>query len=501
MAADRQDPIVAFLSDPAAHGGARVDVVWTHMSVVFLADDRVYKLKRAVRYPFADFSTAALRRRACDNELAVNRRAAPALYRRVRALCVVDGVAMWAEDAPESAPCDYVVEMARFEADDQFDLMIAQGRLTPDHVRALADVVAATHASGPAGEGRSSAALIDDLVQALEGGALGAAQPEATAAWCAQIRRCETLTAAARAARQAGGFVRRCHGDLHLANICLFEGRPTPFDAIEFDDAIATVDVLFDLAFTVADLVRYGREDFANGLVNRYLAITEDYGGASLLAFYASLRAATRAMVLSLPTAPTGERARAGAYLDDAVGFLEPPATPRLIVCGGYSGSGKSTAARALAASWGDPIGGIVIASDPARKRRAGVMPERPLGESAYTAAVSEAVYETMFAHARTVLAAGRTAILDATFGHAGSQQAAAALARACGVRFHGLWFAAPPEILRARIAARRDDASDATPDLVDRQIAAFVVPESWTVVDAAGAVQSTLAGARAALS
>ncbi len=295
------------------------------------------------------------------------------------------------------------------------------------------------------------------------------------------------------AARRRHGWVRRCHGDLHLRNICLFEGEPTPFDAIEFDEDLATIDVLYDLAFVLMDLIFHQRRDLANLLLNRYLSATRDYRGVRLLPVFLSLRAAVRARVMSLSTQGREARRMAARYLDLALEFLEAAGPARLIAVGGYSGVGKSTAAKGLAAALGGPCGALILRSDVVRKRLEGVAPERALAAAGYDAAAAERVYARLMKDARRAFQAGQSIILDASFLEPAFRDEAAAMARRLGAPFAPLWLTAPRAVLADRIAARRGDASDATVGVLEAQLAQHDEPSDWNHVDASAGADETL--------
>ncbi len=491
---DAQRDVIAFLASPAAHDGAPVERVSTHISHIFLAGDRAFKLKRALKYEFADFSTVELRRKACENELSANRRAAPDMYLGVRAIYADDGAPTWTPvGAPRGAPMDWVVEMARFATEDQFDRLLTADRLDGAAILALADRLFELHEGASKWTMREGArdptANAAALVADLRLGALNDARAGDIDAWGARAAAAFAANAELIHARLKAGRVRRCHGDLHLANICLFRGEVTPFDAIEFDDEVATIDVLYDLAFAVMDLLHFGRADFANGLLNRYLARGGDYGGLAALPAFASMRAAVRAMALGLAARDDAATARAGAYLDLALSLPEPPPAPRVIAIGGLSGSGKSTLAREVAPHLGTAWGAVTISSDTTRKRLFGVAPETRLGADAYRPEASAMTYEQMIADAGAALRAGQSVVLDATYTNESARAAARALADQCGAAFDGVWLAASEDVLRARVAARSGDASDATIDVLGAQLAAFEgPPPDWRTIDAAAA-------------
>jgi len=267
--------------------------------------------------------------------------------------------------------------------------------------------------------------------------------------------------------------VRRCHGDLHLRNICLLDGKPTLFDCLEFSDALASIDVLYDLAFLLMDLEHRGLTDFANLVLNRYLDLTDEDDGLPAMPLFLSLRAAIRAHVTAtaMDQAAHAEStldmaAEARRYLDLAAQLLRPRPR-RLVAIGGLSGSGKSTLAAALAPG----IGARVLRSDVIRKHLFGVAPETRLPASAYAPEVSHRVYETLGEKAAAALAAGYSVIIDAVSLKPEERRSFAPVAEAAAVPFWGLWLAAPASTMEARLRARRHDASDASPEVLTQQL------------------------------
>lgn len=467
-----QTEAVAFLSRGAE------EVFTTHISQVFLKGETAWKLKRAVRFAYVDYTALAARKAFCETELALNRRTAPSLYKRVRALSrAADGGLEW--DGP-GAPVDYVLEMRRFPDDALFDRMAAQGTLTPALLRELTDAIAAFHAQA-------------EIVQAGGLKAVIAGNAERLVACCPPLPRkaVAALNKAALAAyakheallasRAAGGRVRRCHGDLHLGNILLLDGHPALFDCIEFSDEFACIDVLYDLAFLLMDLLHRGDAAGACLVANRYLDVSGDEGGLVLLPLFISMRAAIRAHVC----VAQGKSEAALAYLALAARALRP-AAPCLLAVGGVSGSGKSTLAAALAPHIPPLPGARVLRSDVLRKRLAGVAPEMRLPDSAYTKAAGTHVYAHMLALAEAALRAGWCVILDAAFLQKTERDAAAALAARLGVAFAGFWLDAPDAILVPRLAARRSDASDAGIEVLRAQRRNAEPATQWHRIDAA---------------
>ena len=507
-----QDEVVAFLSEPATHGGERPVRIDTHGSIVFVAGDRVLKLKRAVAFSYMDFSTADRRGRMCRAELATNRRIAPGLYLRVLAVTRRgDGLALVPDGAvPDGAALDWLVEMRRFPPGAEFDALAARGALDLDLVRRLARRVALFHAAQPPVAGHGGAAGLAAVIAenrrefareaAILDPVLGASVDAACVA--AHARLASLLDR-----RAASGRVRHCHGDLHLGNVCLFAGEPVPFDAIEFNPAIANIDTLFDLALLLMDLELGASRAHASAAFNAYLESFPETDGLAALPLMLALRAGIRAHTRAAASAnqrDAGRRAALAAdarrHLEAAPMFLAPPA-PRLVAVGGVSGTGKSTLARGLAPDLDATPGAVILRSDVLRKELAGVAPTAPLGAAHYTPEASVRVYATLMSRAAEILAAGRGVVLDAVFRRPEERAAAAAVAAAAGCRFDGLWLEAARGVAAERIASRRDDASDATIAVLDRQLAQDPGPvDGWRTVDARGEPSQVLARARVAM-
>lgn len=453
----------------------------THGAVVFLCRERAYKLKRAVKFPYMDFSTEPRRAEMCAAEIDVNRRSAPEIYLGIAPVLRRDGkLALGEVGETADNAVDWLVVMRRFDEEGLLDRMAARGALTPEMMAALGARVAQFHDSLPAiasgfcapDDYRHSVAA--DVRQMREAGErLDPATSEALAE--AMPRSLEPFVDLV-ARRVASGAIRRCHGDLHLRNIVTLNGQPVPFDAIEFSDKIANIDVLYDLAFALMDLARQGLGALANRLLNEWLWRVGEVEGASheealaLLPMFLARRASIRAYVDSAITAVSGaDNAPARAYQKAALEFLKP-APPRLLAIGGLSGSGKTTLALKLAPEIGRTPGAVVVRTDVERKRQAGVALEERMPAGSYTPESSARVYAAFMARAERVLRAGHSVVLDAVFAHPEERAAAEALARKVGVPFGGIWLDVPKDIAQERVAARKGDASDATPAIVERQ-------------------------------
>ena len=511
VSGDVQRDVVAFLCTPEAYGlrTGSLERIDTHISTVWLAGPRAFKLKRAVHYDYVDFSTAERRRKACEAEVRLNRRTAPSLYCGVRAVTrEADGTLAI---GGLGTPIDWLVEMVRFDQATLFDRLAEGAALDTALMEPLAAAIVRLHADAAVRADHGGRA---GMLWVVDGNALGFAGQGASVL---EQAACGQLAADARAAierqadrldaRRRGGFVRECHGDLHLRNICLLDGVPTIFDGVEFNDDISCVDVFYDLAFLLMDLWRRNLRAHANMVFNEYVVRTADVDALGLLPLFLSCRAAVRAKTSATSAAmqtTAGGRidleASARQYLEMARAFLDPPPA-RLIAIGGFSGSGKSTLARGLAAGVGPAPGALLVRSDVLRKTLMDVAPLTRLGPEGYETAVTRRVYHALAARARAALAAGHAVIADAVFARQGDRETIAAVAREAGVPFSGVWIDAPPEALTRRIADRPVDASDATADVLARQLQSGTGSIDWHRLDGAADASTVLERARAVLS
>jgi uncharacterized protein len=492
-----QSEVLDFMGRPHAYDPppATVERIDTHASSVFLAGPFAYKVKRAVKYPFLDFSTLEKRRAACLNELRVNARTAPQLYLEV--LPITAGTGGGFQIGGKGHVVEWALLMRRFDQAKLYDHMAEAERLPMAEMVPLAEVIAQFHESADRLLNPDQAvAPLEGILRDNEDAFASSPEviPQEAARELAQLSRGRLagLTPLLRS-RASGGFVRHCHGDLHLRNIVEIESKPILFDAIEFDDKLATIDVLYDLAFLLMDLGKRGLAAHANAVLNAYLdreGSTANLIGLAALPLFLSLRAAIRAKVelLRAKTGPAEKaettRKEARSYFDLASTFLAPIPT-RLIGIGGLSGSGKSAIGRAIAPYLGPFPGAVHIRSDIERKRLFGTAPIERLPESAYAPEVSHEVYAICRKRALMALAGGQAVIVDAVHAKQEEREALAALAGKAGVPFTGLWLDAPPEVLRQRVAARTGDASDATVRVIDAQLAYDIGEQNFDVLDA----------------
>ena len=475
----QQREAAAFLARIA--GGPPIE---THISAVFVGADTAWKLKKAVHLPFLDFTSLAARRHFAERELTLNQPVAPEIYRDVVAITRNAAGALGFVPASQARdPVDWVLRMAPIPPDDVLAAIADRHALTPHLLDQLGDCVALDHARRPPSPSPGSAKTIGTLVDDC---AIAACEAGLSASVIAQWRgRIATLLARHMPTleqRAARGYVRRCHGDLHLGNLCLWHGVPVAFDALEFDEALATVDVGYDLAFLLMDLDQRAGRAAANRVFNRYIARTGDTGIAGVMPLFMSLRAMVRAFTQTQCDLAAGQR-----YLTASCLYLaEAPVL--LIAIGGLPGTGKSTLARALAARIESPPGAVILRSDEIRKRRFGVAPEQRLPEAAYARSSDCANSAMLIAQAHEIVRGGHTVIADATFLATADRDAMAVIGRAAHVPFVGIWLDAPMELLENRLHTRRGDASDADGQVLRRAKNRQNDDISWTVVDATDA-------------
>jgi aminoglycoside phosphotransferase family enzyme/predicted kinase len=505
-----QQDVVAFLGDPSSYSGVqRIDRFETHGNLVFLAGGNAWKIKRAVKFPYMDFSTLAKRHAACIREVEINRRFGSALYLGcVPIVRLRPGTLAFGSDGDV---VEWAVHMRRFDQSALLSNVARTTGISYDLARELADVVHEAHDGAERFSATSGAAPLRELAASISSrlSKSGIACPELEQLARGLSDRSNT-SAATLDERAATGFVRRCHGDLHLANIVMWEGRPALYDAVEFDEAVATIDTLYDLAFLLMDLDRHDQRPAANVVLNRYLwrnAEPLDLQGLIAMPLFLALRAAVRGMVTTDrarqegPDAGESDLEKARHYVRAALSYLEAP-PPRLVAIGGWSGIGKTTVGASLAPWLGRAPGAVHLRTDLERKKLARVGELERLPESAYSLEARERIYGAVREKARAVLATGHSVIVDAVFGEPDARQAIQALAKDVGAAFHGIWLQADAEKLPDRVGARRNDASDATPEVVRMQVRSDPGPFSkeWTAVDAGGTVAESLVRARAVI-
>lgn len=487
MKENAQDEVISFLSSSDDH--REMDHVETHGAHIFLSGDTALKVKKAVRYDYLDYSSLAKREKMLWRELELNQPAAPQIYRDV--VPITRDTDTLALDGT-GEPVEWALRMKRFPRENELSAVAERGELDDALAEDLGTAIADYHASAPQRQGDGAdriRAILEELERAFASmhDELGAKRvKEFSRSIWTELENVAPLLRS----RSEAGHLRRCHGDLHLRNLVLIDGKPVPFDALEFDEELGTCDVLYDLAFLVMDLLHSGLDRQANIVLNRWLFANsgrEDAGLAALPVFVA-LRAGIRAMV----TVQTGSDERqkvqteAQEYLGTAIRAVKT-SKPRLLAIGGLSGTGKSTIARLLAPGLGRLPGAVHLRSDLERKALAGVATSEALPKRSYTPASGNEVYQRLIERAATLLVAGHTVLLDATFHSPSDRLRPRALADSLNLPFTGLWLDAPAEVLMARVEHRQGDASDADAAVVREQMKKDAGTIEWLRIDATG--------------
>ncbi len=480
-----------------------VQVHETPAAKVYVGLERVLKIKKPADFGFLDFTTLTKREWAIRRELAFNREIAPDAYLGVHAIVRLASGDLALDGAGRPADDRDVVEWA-------LEMRPFRGPVLADHpdrvdgglAERLGREAARLHARAALSTARKGSAVLDYVLasNAYQLRSLGPAlDQDAVEQLIAESGAAFDALASVLDRRGDQGFVRRCHGDLHLGNIVVEQERPILFDCIEFNDALSEIDVAYDIAFLLMDLGFRDRPDAANRVLNAWVDEAArslgDGAGASLalLPLCQSMRAAVRAHV----SGHGGATDTARAYVEAAVRHLAP-SPPKLFAVGGFSGSGKSTLARALAPGLGPAPGAVVLRTDEIRKRLWGVGPRDRLPADAYSLVASQTVYEEMLRTARQALYAGWAVVLDAAFLNLAEREAAETLATELSLPFQGLWLQAPAAVLHQRVRDRVDDASDADGAVLEGQLARDVGEMRWRCVDAGGHLDGQIATALA---
>lgn len=478
---------IAALLTPAnyEHPIDRLDLVETHISWVILTGPYAYKIKKPVNFGFLDFSTLANRRHFCEEELRLNQRLAPEIYIEV---IPVRG----SEAAPHFSGTDeiidYAVRMREFPQTAQLDRLLQAGQLQTAYLDAIAENVAHFHLAIAKADAASAYGEPQVVWQPIAENFLQIRERESRPQILHEVGAIEEWSQAifenlqpVLVKRKHDGFVRECHGDLHLRNIAWFEDKPLIFDCIEFNPDLRWIDVMSDLAFLFMDLIDRKQASLAFRVLDRYLLRTGDYAGIAVLPFYFVYRAMVRAKVnrirLSQTDVSQAERAtdetEFSGYLHLANAFIHRP-KPILMITVGLSASGKTTLSDGLL----EKMGAIRLRSDVERKRLAGLdfmtRAKAEVGNGIYSAAMSQRTYDYLLQLAEAILAAGFPVIVDAAFLDAQRREPFAQLAQRMHVPFVILQCVASAACLRQRIGQRQHDASDADLAILEHQLAEF---------------------------
>lgn len=471
---DKQEVLLANLQQAHlySHPIENFKLLQTHISWVLLTGPYAYKFKKPVDLGFLNFSTLALRRHYCEEELRLNRRFADDLYLEV---VNITGDIEHPQFNGKGDTVEYAVKMKQFPQSAQLDIILADNLLTPQHIDSLADAIADFHIrSGSAGTDTAYGdadnildPVIENFSHIYKVSPLSSYTPrlKKLESWChKQFDQLQSQFMQ----RKLSGWIREGHGDMHLRNMALLNDRVILFDCLEFNDGLRWIDVINDLAFLLMDLDDRGQSSFAWRCLNRYLQQTGDYDGLKLLAFYKVYRALVRAKVdairLTQAHLTTEEQQKTAedfrAYLELAESYTEKNKIS-LILTRGLSGSGKTTLSQAVL----EKMGAIRVRSDVERKRVFGKSTDL------YNKDITQKVYLHLLKLAEQCLHAGYPVIIDATFIDTQQISSFHSLATHMGIPFHILEFNAKPDTLRTRLKQRQAEYSDANLDVLENQL------------------------------
>lgn len=495
--------VIAFLKQPEIYedGTSHVDVIETHGAMIFLGATNVYKIKKPVTFSYLDFSTLSLREQACRNEIKYNKPHAPLIYKEAIPITRESDGTLTINGAGTCV--EWAVKMSRFDDRQILSSLARENKIDQEIIKDLSAAIAQYHKCAKKYQNYNFPKKLDAVIEGVEAALQKVPDLfllQDVIDFIAQLKNQLQTVQEILTKRDQEGFVRHCHGDLHLNNIVKIEGRPVLFDAIEFRDDIAIIDTLYDLAFLLMDLLQCDLKQEANLLLNRYLYHTQntaDLEALTTLPFFIACRAAIRAMVAAQQYGQ-GEHYKkeklasvAKQYFQAAQTYLK--ITPPQVVCvGGFSGTGKSTLAAQLAPRIGNVPGALHLRSDLERKVLLSVPETERLDPKYYTQEMSDKVYKSLYQKAKAALKAGHSVILDAVFSKEQERLQAETLAADLNIPFTGIWLTAPEHILRDRVAQRTGDASDATPEVVAMQIQRQTHSISWPCLTASGHQKET---------
>jgi aminoglycoside phosphotransferase family enzyme/gluconate kinase len=479
--------LIKRLMQPALfdHPVENMQLVETHISWVILTGSYAYKIKKPVDLGFLDFSTLEKRHFYCEEELRLNRRLAADYY---LAVVPVTGTVEQPRWGGTAEVIEYAVKMRQFPQDAQLDRLLASGQVQPGYMDAFAELIANFHAGILVADSSSSHGSAEHVYQPVNGN-FSLLEKRITAPELRSLldslrqwsqNAFSTMKALFRQ-RKEQGFVRECHGDMHLRNMAWINGRPLVFDCIEFNPELRWIDVISEIAFLVMDLMQRREPELAWRFLNAYLAHTGDYAGLRLLPFYLTYRAMVRAKIAAIRQNQADiSAAESEEAAQELAGYLHlarqcsQRRKPMLLITRGLSASGKSTLSSRLL----EDLGAIRVRSDVERKRLFGVSMDATdrysFGEGIYSSDASRKTYEKLLQLAGMILDAGFPVIVDAAFLKAEQRKPFQMLAQTRGLPYVILELNASPTTLRERIRRRKNDVSDADLDVLERQF------QSW---------------------
>ncbi len=475
-------PLITALQNKAIydHPVNKFELIETHCAWVLLTGEYAYKIKKPLDLGFLNFSTLEKRRHVCREELRLNRRLADEVYLDVVA---ITGSADNPQLNGDGRVIEYAVKMRQFETGMEFDQLIKQSALSNDDIDELASRVASFHQSLDGASDDTIYGTIDAIRKSMleNFNQINTTLPndierqllEQLQQWTSDEL---TRLTATLENRKRNGFVRECHGDLHLANITRYQSRVMLFDCLEFNPALRWIDQISDIAFMVMDFDAHGKSDFAFRFLNKWLQQSGDYAGVPLLRLYLVYRAMVRAKITAIQHAQhsdSGHLAQCQRYLTLARSYTAQQTTP-LIITHGLSGSGKSSISQLIL----EQLGAIRVRSDVERKRLHGLSAEArsqsTLGEKLYSAISSETTYQRLATTAQAITASGYPVIIDATFLKQAQRQQFKIVAGELNVPFIILHFHAKEALLRQWVIARNEkggDPSEADISVLEYQI------------------------------
>ncbi len=480
---------VTFMLDPGVydHPVNIIELIETHISWVILTGDFAYKIKKPVNYGFLDFSTLEKRRKYCEQELHLNRRLAPEIYLDIVS---ITGAPEQPVISGSGEVFEYAVKMLQFPQSAQLDNRLAAGVLGIEHMDAIAQMIADFHRIIPVADNSTSFGNTDLVYRPVRENFELINECPDTEPYTDTLNQLQQWSISeflklesVFAQRKHAGFVRECHGDMHLRNLLWLEGKPLAFDCIEFNPELRWIDVISEVAFLVMDLQYRQQYRFANRILNSYLEVTGDYAALTVLPFYLCYRAMVRAKVDALRLGQKNiaideqQQLLAGfkSYLKLATSYIDQ-ATPRLIIMRGLSASGKSTVSQQVLDHLVPDTPTIIrIRSDRERKRLFAIpVTERASGKinaGIYSAQASQQTYAKLLEIATEIISAGYSVIVDAAFLKYAQRKEFQELARRLGISYLILEVTAPAEVLRQRIVARKHDVSDADLAVLEHQL------------------------------
>lgn len=468
------------------HPVEHIELIETHISWVVLTGDFAYKIKKPVNFGFLDFSTLAKRKECCEQELELNNRLAADIYLDVVA---ITGSVDEPRISGSGTAFEYAVKMLQFPQSAQLDNMLAGNALKLKHMDAIALMVADFHQSANITDDSMTFGDKDAVYQPVEENFRQIEEHLSTTEYSNHLKKLSRWSQSewiqwqtVFEQRKANGFIRQCHGDMHLRNMLWLNNKPMAFDCIEFNAKLSWIDAISDIAFLIMDLLHHHQHELASRFLNRYLELTGDYAGLSVLPFYLCYRALVRAKVNALrmeqKDIPLDEKKKMidefKSYLELATRFTQRP-TAKLIIMSGMSASGKSSISQLLL----DKLGAIRIRSDIERKRLFGALSTdnatnkvgKNINTGIYSAEASKLTYEKLIVLTSIIIKAGYSAIVDAAFLKHTQREPFQKLAEQLCVPYTILQISAPAEILRQRIMQRKNDISDADLTVLEHQL------------------------------